>query len=99
MSASCRDLIDKLLTPNPLKRLGHRGAGALPSLPLPPPPSPPHPTPTSVGRKRPTRQPCVLHVAVCSSVLRLPAAGGVLRKRGALCRRARVRRIEQFVAV
>ncbi|KXZ54565.1 hypothetical protein GPECTOR_4g630 [Gonium pectorale] len=27
MSAECRDLIDKLLHPNPLKRLGHRGAG------------------------------------------------------------------------
>ncbi|KAG2436135.1 hypothetical protein HYH02_011643 [Chlamydomonas schloesseri] len=27
MSCDCRDLIDKLLHPNPLKRLGHRGAG------------------------------------------------------------------------
>ncbi|GIL52826.1 hypothetical protein Vafri_8590 [Volvox africanus] len=27
MSSECRDLIDKLLHPNPLKRLGHRGAG------------------------------------------------------------------------
>ncbi|GFR52786.1 hypothetical protein Agub_g15403 [Astrephomene gubernaculifera] len=27
MSCECRDLIDKLLHPNPLKRLGHRGAG------------------------------------------------------------------------
>ncbi len=28
MSMECRDLIDKLLQPNPMKRLGHRGAGA-----------------------------------------------------------------------
>ncbi|PNH05649.1 putative serine/threonine-protein kinase [Tetrabaena socialis] len=27
MSSECRDLVDKLLHPNPLKRLGHRGAG------------------------------------------------------------------------
>lgn len=27
MSPECRDLIDKLLNPNPLRRLGHRGAG------------------------------------------------------------------------
>lgn len=27
MSPECRDLIDKLLQPNPLKRFGHRGAG------------------------------------------------------------------------
>ncbi|KAG2490698.1 hypothetical protein HYH03_010859 [Edaphochlamys debaryana] len=27
MSCECRDLVDKLLHPNPLKRLGHRGAG------------------------------------------------------------------------
>jgi len=29
MSPECRDLIDKLLTPNPMKRLGHRGAGEI----------------------------------------------------------------------
>ena len=27
MSPECRDLIDRLLTPNPKNRLGHRGAG------------------------------------------------------------------------
>jgi serine/threonine protein kinase len=27
MTPECRDLIDKLLNPNPVKRLGHRGAG------------------------------------------------------------------------
>ena len=27
LSADCRDLIDKLLCPDPEKRLGHRGAG------------------------------------------------------------------------
>ncbi|MEW5318651.1 MAG: hypothetical protein WDW38_009857 [Sanguina aurantia] len=29
MSAECCDLVDRLLTPNPLKRIGHRGAGEI----------------------------------------------------------------------
>eukprot|EP00798_Chlamydomonas_sp_ICE-L_P001643 gene1643-33035_t len=29
MTPECQDLIDKLLTPNPYKRLGHRGAGEI----------------------------------------------------------------------